>query len=165
MPTQYKIDDIIVDNEQGIATFQVGPYGFSRELTWLFDRSNFEPNHMIKNLRLAHKIGAKADVASREFLDSVNGGNKGMDLADGTWFIRKVALSSGSEDTYEISFSITKTGPISHTITTSRTEFENNESPNPENILDNVRSFLRRGNFSSLTAGAISALKNTTFWA
>lgn len=165
MPTQYKIDDIIVDTEQGTATFQIGPYGITKDLEWLFDRSAFNTNHMVKNLRLARNIGVKAELASREFLDSVNGGQKGMDLADNTWFIRSIALVPGSATEYTISFSPTKTGPVSYNIQIDKNDIEQDNESNPDDIFDNVKSFLRRGNYTSLTSGAINALKSRLFWA
>lgn len=164
MAVQFRINDII-DNNDGTVTFQIGPYGITREKSWFFDRSNFDPTHMVKNMRLSHKIGTKPDLASREFRDAVNGGQKGMDLGDNTWFIKSINLVANGSDEYDISFSTSRNGSASHTVRISRQDIEQETSDNPEDILDNVKSFLRVGNFSDFTTGAINALKARNFWA
>lgn len=164
MAVQYRVDNII-DNGDGTVDFQIGSYGFTKEKSWFFDRSSFKQEHMIKNLRLAHKIGVKADIASREFRDSVNGTNKGMDLGDGTYFIRDISLVPGTTDEYKVGFSNSRNGPISHTISVYRESIEQETSQNPEDIFDNIKSFLRVGNFTDFTTGAIAAIKARTFWA
>lgn len=164
MPVQYRIDDII-DNNDGTVTFQIGPYGFTRDKFWFFDRSTFNQDHMIKNMRLAHKIGTKADLASREFLNSVNGGQKGMDLGADTWFIRSIVLAPGSTNEYDVSFSASRNGPVSHTVRIDRQDIEQETSGNPEDIFDNVKSFMRLSNFNDFTVGVITAIKSRLFWA
>lgn len=164
MAIQYRIDEI-TDNGDGTVTFQIGPYGITRDKNWFFDHSSFEPQHMVKNMRLSHKIGVKADLASREFLDSVNSGQKGMDLGDATWFIRSIVLAPGSSTEYDIGFAKTRNGTVSHTIRVDKQEIEQETSGNQEEIFDNVKSFLRLGNFIDFTAGTIAAIKARLFWA
>lgn len=167
MAIQFRIDSITVDGD--IVRFQIGPLGFEKDKAWFFDTS-FDPDHMKKNMRLAYHIGTKPDIASREFLDTVNGraadgGRKGMDLGSGTWFIRSVTLVSGSTSMYTIGFSDTRTGPVMLTIEIDREEIERPTNENPEDIFDNIKSFLRLGNFTDFTPQAIAQLKVKFFWA
>lgn len=168
MAIQFRIDSITVDGD--IVRFQIGPYGFEKDKTWFFDTSSFDPDHMRKNMRLAYHIGTKPDIASREFLDTVNsraadGGLKGMDLGGATWFIRAITLAPGSKSLYTIGFSGTRTGPVTLTLDVDREEIERSTSENPEDIFDNVKSFLRLGKFTDFTPQAIAQLKARLFWA
>lgn len=163
MAIQFRVDSVEVDG--GIVRFQIGPYGLEREKAWFFDRSSFNDTHMVKNLRLARNIGTQAELASREFLDAVNGVNKGMDLGDGTYFIRNIALVAGTNDEYEVGFAKTRNGAVTQTITVNKNALTQPTSENPEDVLDNVKAFLRVGGFTDFTPAAINAIKARRFWA
>lgn len=167
MKQQHHIDAIL-DNGDGSYTFQIGPYTVQKTAEWLFDRSAFSEVHMRKNLQLAYHVGAKPDIASQEYLNSVNATIKGMDLGDSQWFIKWIRVKDLNQGTYDVNFSQSRTpGDGPYTIEVSREQIEEEPTGRPEDILWNVRSFLRVGGHTTMSPLAIAQLTHPGrfFWA
>jgi len=156
MPVQ--ITPQVTDNGEKL-TIEIAGSQYEIDKSELLDRT-FDPEQVLANLRLTFHIGNYGQFNSMEFIDQVNKGNVGMQLACGNLFINSIELQEPG--VYTIGIGSKRGG----------TDFElqvNEElltDPNIDKfvVILNMKSFLRLAKHSSISAQAIAALNRQAFW-
>lgn len=134
---------------------QVGPSGYQRDISYLFDRMTDEPEHLIGNIRLKRIIGGYTSSAlwSSEFLDLLN--DSGIKTNTGTYYITDISLNQ--DGSYTVAFGPSKVGPASTTVTVALADLQD-DTHDVDMVLRNVRSFLRLEGYNDLVTPAANGL-------
>lgn len=164
MPQQ--ITDVTLTNlGNGQVNIQIGPYGYERELSSLFDRASIDPQQLFDNCRLAAVLAGVAQPATVEYVNAVNRDGEGIQLKNRVyWLAGKPHLVDVDAQVFHIGISETKLGAEVYGFDVPASSLIEDMAPDHEIVIRNIGSLLRKGGFSTLTAGAIAAVKAATFW-
>ena len=164
MPKQVNNVQLIDVDEENVEVV-IGPHGFTKSKTELFGpfTENFRNEQIKRNMRLSYILSGKPDLTSSEYLNTVNKNQNGMECADRRYFIKAVNLVDFNNQTYEVLFSHTKTGPAVWGFEFQKDEFETPDTDDVNTVTQNIASSLRIDNHTSLTNSAINSIKNRTF--
>lgn len=142
---------------------QVGSYGEDVDVVDLFERDTFRRKQMIRNMRIARSEAGNPGVESIEFRNAVNSTNRGMELANKRYFIHSIVANA--DGTLTARFSETSNGQFNETITFDPIELDPIDE-NPITVIrDNIASWLRNENASSLTPAVLAKLNGQRFYA
>lgn len=158
MPKQTSVT--LTANADGSYNLQVGPYGFQGQQSQLFGQG-FDAQKLGTNLRLAFLIGNFTQPGAQTFISYVNNTLGGVKLPDATYFITEIIDNGGG--TYTIGTAPNATAPTLQTFTQSLTAFSQ-DLQDYSVIVGSIASFLRLGNYTSLTAAALAAVNAVKFW-
>jgi hypothetical protein len=150
----------VSDNGDGTCNIQIGPFIHTRPLSVLFDRSSQDEDSIRQNVGLAFRISGVGVPNSREFVDVVNSGAKGMEGRSGRVFI--TSIDDEGDGNFRIWFGPRATEP-QFGIPVSMAQLSNDE-PDDEKVIANLAAFLRLGHFDTLSNGAINAIRVAKFW-
>jgi hypothetical protein len=148
----------IFDNGKTV-TVEIDGYQFEVEKTSLLN-SDFNQEQLLHNMRLAFLIGNYGQLNSLEYLDSVNKNGAGLKLTCGTKYINRV--ENNENGTYTV-FVGNKKGSEDYQIELQESQLRE-DSGDRSAVLHNIKSFLKAEGYTSLSAAAITKLKNQDFW-
>ncbi len=148
---------------------QIGPNGFQGlTLADLFDRTLFDSEHMIGNIRLKKLIGNYGHVESQEFRDALNAGVR---LTSGDYY--GVSFAPNDDGSYVMMFGTVVNGQANQGMTLDPASLDV-DTHDMQMVLRNVGTFLRMAGYTDLTTPApgglyqgqtgIQAVAGTTFW-
>ncbi len=169
MPQQVTGVEITINTDPTKYDVQIGPNGYQgRTIADLFDRSTFDEDHMLGNIRLKWVIGGYGALASQEFRDALDAG---LSTTAGDFY--SVSFAQNIDGSLTISFGNVVGGVANQTLTVSQSDLEE-DTHDLEMVLRNIGAFLRKAGYHDLTtvapngiyAGktAIEAVALKTFW-
>ncbi len=169
MPQQVTGVALTINTDPTKYDVQIGPNGYQdRTIADLFDRSTFDEDHMLGNIRLKKIIGGYGALASQEFRDALDAG---LSTTAGDFY--SVGFEQNIDGSFIVSFGNVVGGSPNQTLTVSESDMEE-DTHDLEMVLKNVGAFLRKAGYHDLTtvapngvyAGktAIQAVALHTFW-
>ncbi len=169
MPQQVTGVALTINTDPTKYDVQIGPNGYQgRTIADLFDRTLFDEDHMLGNIRLKKIIGGYGALASQEFRDALDAG---LSTTAGDFY--SVHFNQNLDGSFEVSFANSVGGVPSQTVTVSESDMEE-DTHDLEMVLKNIGAFLRKAGYHDLTTAApngiyagktgIEAVALHTFW-
>lgn len=154
MPDQIKGVQVTVNPDGTTCNIQVGPNGYENVLiSSLFDRSNFDPDHLLANIRLRRVIGGYSVLWSQEFTDAIN--ENGVRLSSGDYY--NVQFSVNQDGSYNLDFGNSVGSPPNQGITVDPDTLAQ-DTHDIEVVMKNVKSFLRIAGYTDLVTPAVNGI-------
>ncbi len=126
------------DGEQGLT------------VTSLFDRTQFDVDHLIGNIRLKRVIGNYSTLWSQEFADALNA--NGIRTKSGDYY--SVSFAQNVDGSYTVAFSSTVGGAPNQTLTYNPHDLAEEDTHDLEMVKRNVATFLRVAGYHDLVTPA-----------
>lgn len=149
MPQQITSVAITLQADPTLYNIQLGPNGYiGRLVADLFDRSTFDEEHMLGNIRLKKIIGGYGNLASDEFAAALDAG-----VATTAGDFYGVGFTQNIDGSYVVAFGNVVGGSPNQTLTVQESDLEE-DSHDLNLVLLNVGAFLRRAGYHDLTTPA-----------
>lgn len=156
MPDQVSGVQITLDPGTPATTYsvQIGPNGYQGlTIASLFNRTNFDPDHLFANIRLRRIIGNYGVLWSQEFTDAIN--TRGIRTQGADYY--NVGFSENQDGSYTLAFGSAVGQAPNQTITVDPQTLAD-DTHDLDVVLKNIGSFLRVAGYTDLTTPAASGV-------
>ncbi len=146
---------VITPSVDGLTySLQIGPNGESGlSVAALFDRTNFDADHLFGNIRLRRIIGNYGVLWSQEFTDAIN--ERGIRTTGADYY--NVTFAVNQDGSYTLGFGSAVGAAPNETITVDPQTLAD-DTHDLEMVKRNVGAFLRIAGYTDLTTPAVSGV-------
>ena len=159
--TQISVSAADDPNDPTRTVLTVAGVGQSFDKNWFFD-GQYDQNQVIANLALLKQVnGSLAHIASDAFRAMVNG--RGMSCPDKTRFLSSVTQTNPGMYSFQIGSTVDAADQPGFEL--DQNALDQMTAPlSIDQIAGNVKTFLRYGGLTSMTAEAYAAINAQMFW-